>query len=294
MTDKDLPAIQYLMREVFGKRYSLEYLAKKYDTAWAGLQNVAYLAFHQDAPVAMYGALAQRFRRGNETLLGVHTCDSFTLSQFQGQGLHRELALQAYETMRSEGVQFVYAYHSEATFHACKKLDWQEGPHLIGYWVETGKPAWSRLRNKLQPDFFPRSFHPHLKKGGMHNSHQKEHVLHVDYAPDFFQYKSFTPNAVISDGKAHFWVKSGAVLMVGDGYAETDSDLKNGVDWLKNLSGKAGFGKILFQAHPESALNRVLPSFSVGFQSWLVGYCPFSETVDWKKWRGNFGDLDTF
>lgn len=294
MNGSDLPAIQYLMRTVFQKKYSLEYLAKKYDTRWTGLNHIAHLAFAGTEPVAMYGALPQLFRQGNQSFLGVHTCDSFTLPSYQGQGLHRDLALQSYEVMKAEGVKFVYAYHSEATYHSCKKLGWAEGPTLQGCWLPTGHWGLARFRNKLAPNHIPQSFRQHQLGEIYANSFADTANFHVHYSAPFFQYKQFTPNLSIQLADAQFWVKSGSVLMVGDGHAPNLPALEQGVRDLMALAKRGGYAKILFQVHPQSQLHTAISQLGQLFPSWLVGYLLFDASLQWDNWRGNFGDLDTF
>lgn len=288
--------MRYLFREVFKKRVSEEYLTKKYDTSWTGLKHVAWLAYQSGQPVAMYGALPQRFRQGNDTFLGVHTCDSFTLETHQRKGLHQELALRAYECMRGEGVPFVYAYHSEATYHSCKKLNWKEGPVMQGFWLPTNRLGYARIRNRLFPERIPAGLLKLRHDSEFMNSYHGGLHFHVDYANDLLAYKSFSSNLVIRLGSAIFWVKSGAVLMVGDARAENEEDMLNGVKALQDFAGQNGFAKILFQLHPEAALKLALKEIPgvVPFDSWPVGYLPLGGDVDWKNWRGNYADLDTF
>lgn len=294
LEDRHFPAVSHIFKAAFGIKRSPAYLKAKYDTAWCGVRHVAHLAFKGDTPAGFYGAVPQRFRRGDATLLGAHTCDSFVVPEFQRQGLHRELALRTYDHMREVDIRFVYAYHSEATYRQCQKLGWADLAQLRGYYLPTGAWPGMKVRNRLFPGKWPAAFDNLERLVSMPNSQASEDTLTLDYCPEFFTYKSFTPNRVLQLGASKVWLKTGGTLLVGDMQAEDTETLKNDLETLRTLAGRVGYGRILFQVFPGSTIDLLLKEVAVGFDSWPISYKCLSDPIEMSVWRGNFGDLDTF
>ncbi len=291
--------VQTLFRVAFNKKVGVDYLQQKYNTAHTGVKHLTYLAYDGDVPIGFYGAIPQQFQHGNDTFLGVHTCDSFVHPNYQRQGLHQHLAEMAYKLMQENGIQFVYAFHSEATYHSCKKLGWQEYQHMKGFYIKTGGIPHAKIYPKLGMDQslnkrLNKILGPHAAQSKVfENSHQRHGRMCVAYTPEFFNYKSFTPNFILPLDGATFWVKVAGAMCVGDVSFETEEGFLNGLKALQQLAKKAGCTELLFQTHVDSALEQVLSKHYEGFESWLVGYLMFNE-VPIHQWSTNFGDLDTF
>ena len=296
----NLKDVQFLYKEIFGKRISLEDLTKKYDTGYTGIKHVTFLAYDGKKPIAFYGALPQRMNYNGESILAVHTCDSLTLPSYQRQGLHKMLALKAYDLMRKEGVRFVYAFHSENTFYSCKKLDWELAYSMRGFAVKAGNFPVAKAVRKFRPlvtlydnyvRFVLRPFQ--VASDQFENSNASESLCQ-DYSAAFFDYKSYTNNLVIELGNVKFWLNITSRISVGDVTFETESDLLKGIEKLRKLTSKLGLNEILFQTTPGSKLEKMLSKHFPSFESWRVGYYLLDEALEIDQLRVNYGDLDTF
>lgn len=303
LDDSRFGHVQYLFREVFGKRVSLDYLRAKYDTSWTGRRHLCYLAYHDGAPVAFYGALPQEFIHQGQTFLAAHTCDSYTMPAHQRKGLHKALALRTYDLMREQGIRFVYAYHSENTYHSCKKLNWKEGKTMRGFWVPTGTAPWGKAWRRLP--LLKGAHHARVRKvlTALQSADAAERWatdrphddrMRVHYRPEFFAYKTFTPNAIVEIAGARFWIKAEAFISVGAVQFEAPEQLHAGIAELRQLGRRLGLSQILFQTAPDSALNACLEQHHAGFDTWLVGYLDFEAGIPFSDWEMRFGDLDTF
>ena len=265
------------------------------------MKHLCFLAYSAGQPVAFYGAIPQTFIHQGKRFLAAHTCDSFTLPAHQRKGLHRELALRTYAVMREAGVQFVYAFHSENTYHSCKKLNWKEHVKMRRFFIETGSLPWGKVMRRLP---LLQQLHASMarrllvKRGLPPTAWQTEpansSVMKVDYSPAVFDYKKFTPNAILDLAGARFWIKVEAVIAVGDVQFKEERQLEEGLMLLRRIGRQLGLSHILFQTAPGSALNHWLEQHYQGHDSWLVGYLDFVEGLPFDHWEMHYGDLDTF
>ncbi|MEN8162561.1 MAG: GNAT family N-acetyltransferase [Acidobacteriota bacterium] len=301
LCDDHWPALQDLFLKVFHKQVNIKYLRRKYDTSYTGVKHLTYLAFDDERPIAFYGALPQSFSFGGETFLGVHTCDSITLPEYQRRGLHGTLAKKAYALMRDHGVRFVYAFHSDATLRACAPLGWQTHHRMQAHRIPTGMPplatAFHRtpLLGRLHDRLGRRVLQGRASAPGtFENSGATSGAMSVRYSAEFFAYKKFTANAIVDFGGCRAWVRSGPGLWVGDLHFEDCKALDHGIVSLNKLARRLGCGHILFQTSPGTALNSELRSRYQGIDSWIVGWLPFVDDLSTDSWQTNFGGLDTF
>lgn len=301
LSDALLPDVQRLFLEVFQKRVSLSYLKGKYDTSYLGVKHLCFLAYAGERPVSFYGALPQQFSHPNGAFLAAHTCDSFTVPDHQRKGLHRQLALKTYALMQEHGLKFVYAFHSENTYHSCKKLDWKEGKRMHGYWIGTGGLPWGKIARKLplvKKAYLNRLEHKlkQLEASPQHfqNSQSGTSGIWQDYQPSFLAYKAFAGNSLIELEGVRFWIKGTGAILVGDAVFQDQAQFLKGLESLKALARSLGLPKILFQTGQGSPLDLALQSFATGFESWRAGYLSFSPELDMDGLKVNFGDLDTF
>jgi hypothetical protein len=210
------------------------------------------------------------------------------------------LALKAYDLMRREGVRFVYAYHSENTFHSCKKLDWQLAFTMKGFLIKTNTVPIAKAVRKIgrlksrYDDYVLgvlKSFE--TSQNDFENSNSDSGLYHI-YNLDFFSYKCFTDNLISELESVKFWLNISSRISVGDVRFNSEKDLVNGIEALKKLANKLGLNEILFQTTPGTNLEQVLSKRYDGFESWKVGYCMFDKDMEMGEFRSNFGELDTF
>lgn len=298
LSDSNLADVKYLYETVFRQHISLEHLRQKYDTSYLGVKHLTYLAYDGEKPIAFYGSVPQKMNHNGSSFLAVHTCDSLTLPEYQRQGLHKMLALKAYDLMKKYGVKFVYAYHSENTFYSCKKLDWELAFTMKGFSIKTNRFPFGKAVRKIRPlksqfeDYALRVLKPYrIATSSFSNSN---HGLCQEYNSDFFDYKSFTTNTIVELNNTNFWLKISNRVCVGDVNFKSESDLLDGIKALKGITNKLGLNEILFQTTPGTEIERVLSKHYPSFESWKVGYYLFDKDVHIEEFKGNYGDLDTF
>ncbi len=301
LTEGHLGGVHRLHREVFRTRLSLDELRRKYDTSWAGLTGAAIVAGLGDRTVAFYGAVAQRFRRGDERFTAVQTCDSIVAAEQRGRGLHGTMARACYDLLRRRDVPFVYALHSAATLGACRPLGWQLSHHLELFQARVATPPVAALAARSDATW--RAWRWWWQRAcqalaapaeDFRSSFAVTDRLHVDYAPDYLAYRCFSLNALLRLGSATAWVRGGGSLWVGDLQAPDDDAHDRAVDSLVVLARRVGSRRLVFQTSPGGPLSRRLRRRFEARQGFPIGYLPLADHVEVEPWGCNLGDLDTF
>ncbi len=298
---KNFADIKYILKSVYSKDLSLAYIEAKYDTSHTGVKYVATMAYEDDQPIGLYGAIPQRFSYKGQEILLVHTCDSFTIPSHQGKGIHRNLAKLSYDIMKQEGVKGVYAFHSENTYHSCKKLDWMDKYRMARFHIPTGAIPLTRVFNKLgwknviikrankylTPFQMQDASNPHKGKfGGFHI-----------YDNKFFQYKeTFNKHWLIEVEGTQFYLKIDAVAHIGffNVIDESFETFTKGLKKVKSLLKKIGVRELLFQVDPLSIQAKWLGELAPMQSSWMVGYLPFTDEIDFSDFAFNYCDFDTY
>ena len=298
MEDCYLPDLQMLFAKIFRRKVTIEYLQNKYDTGYLGIKYLCCMAFDQKKAIAFYGAIPQKFTRGNESILVAHACDSLTLEEYRRKGLHYNLARMSYEIMRSAGVKFVYAFHSENTYWSTRKLNCKEGIHMQRNHLRVNMvpfaKAWRKIfLEKFYQKYVIRILQPYSTNFKIGVPPEK---FQQDYNPNFLDYKSnFTGIHCLNLEDCQFIIKIESIMKVGFFVAPTIQQFRIALDKLKHIAFILGVNEILFQVSPNSTCGQMLDNVLESKQSWLVGYFSFDKRFDdLSQFDFNYLDLDTF
>ncbi len=292
-----LKDVQFLFKNVFNKKVTIDYLSAKYNTNYVGVSFLCTIAFDGDQPVAFYGALPQRFIGKTGSFLIAHACDSFTLKEYQGKGIHFQLAQLAYQLMKQHQVKMVYAFHSENTFHSTKKLGWLSHTHLQRFHVYIKTIPQSKVYRKiglahLYQTKIARTLN--ALKTTTEITFTSHSNYHQNYSNEFYQYKnSFYPHVQLELEGCRFFCKVDAIMQIGFFTYPSIDQFSKAITSLKMICKKLGINEILFQVSPNSNMSTALKTITEPQQSWLVGYLPFEE-LDITEFEFTFADLDTF
>ncbi len=294
LEEKHLPDVRWLIKTVFNKSFSIRYLKKKYRDLY-GIGPIASVAYDKNQIVGFYGAIAQEFKSDNSIIRVAHACDSYTLKAFQGKGIHFQLANFSYELMKSKGFKFVYAFHSDNTFHSTKKLGWLEREEMVRFHHLTGSfpfaKVWRKL--KLQSLYQQRVksiLDPYLCPDFEYFSEKSHQVM--DH--NFYVYKNeLFPHYCIELQECVFYVKVDAIMHVGFFSFHNQTQLKKALEELFEIAKKIGVNEVLFQCSVNSKMYEGLVNELIPLPSWKIGYLPF-EPIDLTAFEFTYANLDTF
>lgn len=301
LTIDHLNDLRFLFHEVLNKRYSNEYLRRKYDTSFTGAQNLTHLAYDGPTPVAFYGVIPTYFSWEGRRYLAAQTCDYLTLPSHQRKGLHRDLSGRAFGLMREHGVKVAFALMSDDSLASGRKLGWTMHGTMQAFVMPAGKvPVAKAVRKFGFADGSYDSFthwvfrNQTVSASTYINSVLEEGWLGVEYSPEFFSYKNFTNNFHLQLGEVSVWVKADRNLLVGDLNFPSDLALDCALLQLRELAARAGFTEIIIQASPETRLSSYLLERINPVTSWTVGTIDLDSGLPLDRLKCNFGDFDTF
>ena len=295
--NNDFPAIKELFWKVFKKKVSLSYLQNKYNTSYLGVKYICSIAYHNEIPVAFYGAIPQKFKNKDSEIFVAHACDSYTLPAHQRKGLHYELAKFAYVIMKENNMKYVYAFHSENTYYSTKKLGWKEHKRMQRFHIKVPTIPVGKVLNKLHATniydaFFTQNVSQEAIKK-LTTNHKEKFQLQV--TKDFINYKnSFKNHYCVAIEGCVFWLKIQAIIHVGQFYAPSEKALQKAIKKLKQKAFFLGITELLFQVDSDSNMAKQLQTITQPQESWLVGYLDFDPKINLKDFIFTYSDLDTF
>jgi hypothetical protein len=301
LSDRHWPTLAKLFRSVFGFRAPVDYFRKKYDTRYSGANQVCALALCGGEAVAFHGCLPFLFSFSEKKYLAAQTCDYLTLPEHRGKGLNKQLGNLSYELMRGAGVGFLFTFNSDVTFAVHRGLGWYDVESLHRYHFATGVPPISKIARRLRAldpayrSWVRRAFRPFaLSESWFPNPLAAEGWLCAEYTPEYFAYKTFTPNHLLDIQGVPVWVKVDGVLQVGAIGACPPDKIPAVVSELRRLGRTVGAGEVLFQTSPHTGLDAALQRMRAPLPSWRMGFFDLGSGVPAERVKLNFAELDTY
>lgn len=294
LRDEHFKDVQYLMRVVFGKRVSIPYLKNKY-ADYLGLGYFSTIAYDNKKPIGFYGAIPQEFLHNGQKIIVAHACDSYTLKEYQGKRVHYNLARLSYSLMKDKQVHFVYAFHSENTYHSTKKLDWKEREKLTRFHIDINTFPFAKVykKLKLQRQFqnkVQRILSPYKKTDFKYLSNYSHQLV----TPIFLKYKEgMSEHHIVEIENCVFYLKVDTIIRVGLFAFKEYENFLVAIEKLKEMGNRIGVNEILFQVSENSEMYHALKRVTSPQPSWILGYLKFRE-VDVNQFEFAYMNLDTF
>lgn len=302
LTEERMKDVQFLIKESFKRRFDVDQLLKKYDTsAYSEHNYLCTLGYINEQPVAFYGAIPLMFNFQGEKILGIQSCDSYTLPDYQGQGIHYKLAKASYELMREAGAAFVYAFHSANTQRVCERLDWELHEEMVRFHLKTNKaiPVFRVLSRfnwlkGVKSKRITRSIRKCKEKSFMENPMAGTDVITVDYSSEYIAYKNQRNNRILEINGCTVWVRFDYILQVGAISGLTEENVDQVLDELKEMATNVGAQELVIQQYPEGKEFELLSSRLEAKPSYPLGFLSFDDRFDFRSYRANVIELDSF
>src|SRR3569833_2758236 len=140
-----------LHRAVYRKRHSLDYFAKKYDTAYTGVEHIGYIAYNAShEPIAFYSVIPYFIRHQDQLYLAAQSADNMTHPNYRFKGLFVQLANQTFDLEREEGISLVFGFPNQNALHGFLiKLKWHLTEMMDCYNIPVGLLPLERLARKI-------------------------------------------------------------------------------------------------------------------------------------------------
>ena len=281
--------LQTLYKAVFGRKVSLEFLLKKYDTRFSGAEFIGYLALAEDnSPAAFYGVLPCRFRLKGATILAAQSADTMTHPDHRRAGLFVKLARKTYRLAGDSGIKLIFGFPNQNSLPGFIKLNWTFLPSSMKVFSIPASPfPISRViaRNSIAQNLYTRLLRALYRA--------EENPLNLPFPGDgvvkddaFVRYKAYSNSYVIRVDEVRVWTKTDRTFNVGYVDMNTVKSMETFLKKLRKLAASAGFGVIVFITAENSdlfkALSRVATpqdGFPIGFYTIEDGKWDFSSVV---------------
>ena len=131
-------------------------------------------------------------------------------------------------------------------------------------------------------------------ENGLENSVIKDGFYGVYRDENYLGYKTFSNTNVLQIANSKAWISIKNSLVIGDIIITDENSFDEMIEAVKNLAKKIGISTIYFHACNETSLHKIftkkfesIPSFPVLFQN-------FNDSIDIKKIKFTFADIDIF
>lgn len=288
--------LQKLFAEVFGKRYSSDYIRRKYNTSYLGIDTIAHLAYDGKKPIAFVGAIPMPFLFNEEKLIGVQYCDYMTLPQYRRKGIHTKLLQHNKELATAKGADFIFAMHTTNSSNGDLQFPWNFLDPLNAYLIPLKTPALSMLINK--------GF-KFLKISGGLSARADQQVTHwktnysgnslqVDYSESFLKYKSFSPSRFVQFADVKYWIRESTVLEVGNVEVAPGANFEKSFQQLADYASKKGCSKLIIEPRKNTFVDQILSKSYQPVKGYHPAYIALKPGLEVQHLQLNYCDFDTF
>lgn len=301
LNERNIHHLITLYKQVFGTNYSLEFIKAKYQNDYTSINAQGHFAFMNEKPVAFHGAIPVIMHQNGKRELCAQYGDAMTLKSHAGNGLFTILGQKTDQLLKELEVKFAWGFPNQnSEYGYVNKLAWKGKARMQCYIIKINSYSTEQLFRKTKIFSKQNQNRINQKLEGITaekvnlNSIKNETLGGIERSKAFYDYKRFTPNFFIHLNGTKVWVKPQGGLLVGDIEIQSEKQLLETIDSLKDLANTLGLHQLILQASPKSELNQLLKKHYTAIDSWLIGYKNFNSELDLSQLQFTYGDLDTF
>ncbi|MEI6764189.1 MAG: GNAT family N-acetyltransferase [Bacteroidota bacterium] len=300
---KDLVPIYKL---AFNKEVSEEYLIKKNSTEAFGLSFTGFIAYHiqTNEAAAFYGVFPCLIKYEDQIIRAAQSGDTMTHPKHQGKGLFIKLAKMTYDYVKENGVQCVFGFPNKNSYPGfVRKLDWEHIEDMQAWLVRVKCLSWARCKKMFHlPDSLfwlnTRFVLALCKKGKVpfQNSVISEDIAGIERNADFFKYKTYEKNYVISVKGKSVWIKPDtSFFKIGDMEHCTEREFRAIVRRLKILAFFMGLPYLRYHCSPGTYFEKMFAEHGRKHDATFpVGWVNFNSPFKLEQLKFTMCDNDTF
>jgi len=293
---------EWLHAVVYGVKPRHGFFTAKYDTAFAGVKHVGFMAYHRNGmPIAFYAVIPCFIGINEARVLVGQSADTMTHPFYRFKGLFVDLAARTFELCRSLGIRLVFGFPNQNSLPGfINKLGWQKTERMDCFRIQVPVKPLSKVLSKMsllknaagarRKNVLTKIA---LKQLGIANSVVGDGFGGVLRSNGFLNYKTYNKTYVIRIENSMVWLKINKVLLIGD-LLMSEGDFGITLDGLKKLASRLGLNELQFHASPGTTLHRLfltvcqpIPSFPVIFKDLGAG-------IHLEQIKFTSADIDTF
>jgi hypothetical protein len=291
-----------LHKTVYGIAPVKDHFQRKYNTHYAGIENVGFIAYDvKNNPVAFYGVIPCFIQSGDQIVLAAQSTDTMTHFDHRNKGLFIKLARLTFDLCRDVGIKVAFGFPNQNSYRGLVKLGWMtmEVMELFNIGIKAlpleSLSRKSKLTRLIYRSLTRKVLHKYFySRQGFANA-----AIIADYAgvcrdEKYLQYKTYSPSQVMQLGQSKIWYKIQNGFMIGDMEAVTEQDFETTIDKLKKICGKMGIRQISFQVSPRTPLAELFRKKTPAVPSFPLMLLDLGSNLDFTKLKFTLADIDIF
>ena len=301
LDENRLKDIETLHKAIYGKKPKKNYFLKKYNTTYAGVKYIGYIAYNtKNIPIAFFGVIPCFIQYGNELILCAQAVDAMTLSHFRYKGIFVKLVRATIDLCKSEGICLVFGFPNQNSYHGLvHTLKWSVTERMELFTIPVNAfPLEKLLRDFRWTEWIYKKYAGWiLKKYSIAEPGLPSSVIAEGYGgvyrnEEYLKYKS-NDKQVIQIGNSKAWIKIRNGLIIGDlsGEAQHFHLLMN---TIKKIAKLLGISRIFFHASPGTRLHTLFEKWYKAEASFPVIFLELEASVPLEKIKFTFADIDIF
>lgn len=303
LSSKNLNDLLFLYKHAFNEIETLDFLKKKYNTAFTGIEYVGFLAYHATTkePAAYYGVFPSKLTYQGKELIAAQSGDTMTHPNHRGKGLFITLAKMSYDLAKTLGVEFIYGFPNDNSYPGfVKKLDWKHYSNINHYKIKASSIPLDKVSKKFK--WFKPIYQLLLPKEEIETGKQFANSIisqnsafgGVKHDSDFYSYKSYYPSFIIEVKGVKCWVKIDGRLWLGDMEYCDETKFNEVLDGLISYAKKKCCASVQFSFFENSLYDQYISKRFSKHSSIAVGCLNLSGKFDAEKIAYQAGDFDTY
>lgn len=289
-----------LYRAAFNQSVSLQFLLKKYNTHFVGVEFIGFIAF---TPMGMaagfYGVIPCLFQIKGRKVVAAQSADTMTHPDHRKKGLFQMLAKQTYALAREQNIQFVFGFPNEHSLHGFVNLKWQFLPDQFQMFsVSTGGFPYARLLKKSSLLYI---FYQTLLARIVGNEHvvaglfEKTAADGVLHDQSFLAYKTYNATHILSISNVNIWIKTDGTLKIGAVQGLDKNNADAFLSRLKKLASRLGCSEVIFMTSKHSSLYQILREILTPKDAFPIGFLPLRDpSFSFENLSFEYCDVDIF
>jgi len=302
LSKANLADLDKLYYSIYRKSQPTGYFAKKYDTAYTGVEYLGFIAYNEKhEPIAFYGVIPCFIRYGEQLLLAAQSADTMTHPKYQFKGLFVKLATITFDWCKEEGISFVFGFPNQNSLHGfLVKLRWHITETMSCYIIPTGMISVEQLLKRLPffGEFYKTYQQRVLKKylqpqKGIENSVLKDGFGGLNRNAHYLNYKTYHDTQVIRVRDALLWIRIKNGFIIGDINC-SEEDFEATMAEVKQLAFKLGLSEIQFHTSHQTKLSDLFSDRYNAISSFHVLFKDLGSNIAMDKIKFTYADVDTF
>ena len=303
LSKDNLADVAKLHAAVYGTAPAIDHFPKKYNTEYAGVENVGFVAYNKEGlPVAYYGVIPCFIQYGNKIILAAQSADTMTHPAHRYKGMFVELSNMTFDLCRELDILLVFGFPNQNSYHgAINKLGWQMTGTMACFVIPVKSLPLESLSKKII--FLKKLYRRYanyilgkkvLSMKGVANSVLKDGFAGLYRSDEYLQYKAYSSISVIRIGDAKIWISNKHGLMIGDMEGVNENNFEAVINKLKGIAKRLGVRQIQFHCSPDASLHNFFSMNYKATPSYPMLFQDFGSAIPPEKVRFTFADIDIF